>query len=399
MRDQHLLTRAQVRNHAGLTPLVLAAQLGKSDMFSHITSRRRRTFYSLGPVSGAQRSVGGMRTRCTRHASRMHLATAPPDARHPHTHTPPPAPPPPPHTHTLAYTHTHTLAYTHTRTQRVHRSPRTACPCTRLTRCRAQRCGAPLLPPAATAATAATCPMRSRWRCASSTSTCCRCAGGGSSASAGAHTPQCTCATRCAASGSALRAVVRARARGRRQQHELRQPRAAAGFFVPDASRRRQPAAARGWRSSCCWQRPQARTAARIAASQTATAATLLCLTACKHARLVCTYVHALHTTAAAALCIIIIIIIIIIIMIIITRAPPSPPPPPHTAGAAAVHAAAAQVGRVCARAVPGALPVLPGAAGLTDAAHLAHQRPAGVEQVCGVGGWVGVWACGWVGV
>lgn len=46
-----------VSNHAGLTPLVLAAQLGKMDMFKHITSRRRRTFYSFGRVSG----VDGLR--------------------------------------------------------------------------------------------------------------------------------------------------------------------------------------------------------------------------------------------------------------------------------------------------------------------------------------------------
>jgi hypothetical protein len=41
----------QVRNHAGLTPLVLCAHLGKMDMFQHIYSRRRRAFYSFGRVS------------------------------------------------------------------------------------------------------------------------------------------------------------------------------------------------------------------------------------------------------------------------------------------------------------------------------------------------------------
>jgi len=40
----------EVVNHHGLTPLVLAAQLGKLDMFRHISSRRRRTFYSFGRV-------------------------------------------------------------------------------------------------------------------------------------------------------------------------------------------------------------------------------------------------------------------------------------------------------------------------------------------------------------
>jgi hypothetical protein len=40
-----------VANHAGLTPLVLGAHMGKFQMFKHITSRRRRPFYSFGRVS------------------------------------------------------------------------------------------------------------------------------------------------------------------------------------------------------------------------------------------------------------------------------------------------------------------------------------------------------------
>lgn len=39
-----------VRNYGGLTPLVLAAHLGKQDMLQHIYSRRRRAFYSFGKV-------------------------------------------------------------------------------------------------------------------------------------------------------------------------------------------------------------------------------------------------------------------------------------------------------------------------------------------------------------
>lgn len=39
-----------VTNHGGLSPLVLAAHMGKLDMLRHITSRRRRTFYSFGRV-------------------------------------------------------------------------------------------------------------------------------------------------------------------------------------------------------------------------------------------------------------------------------------------------------------------------------------------------------------
>jgi hypothetical protein len=37
-------------NHTGLTPLVLAAQLGKTDMFEHIYERRRKAFYTFGKV-------------------------------------------------------------------------------------------------------------------------------------------------------------------------------------------------------------------------------------------------------------------------------------------------------------------------------------------------------------
>jgi hypothetical protein len=39
-----------VRNHAGLTPLCLAAHAGKSDMLQHVYNRRRRAFYSFGKV-------------------------------------------------------------------------------------------------------------------------------------------------------------------------------------------------------------------------------------------------------------------------------------------------------------------------------------------------------------
>lgn len=39
-----------VRNYSGLTPLVLAAQQGKMDMFQHIYNRRRRAFYTFGKV-------------------------------------------------------------------------------------------------------------------------------------------------------------------------------------------------------------------------------------------------------------------------------------------------------------------------------------------------------------
>ena len=41
----------RVRNHAGLTALVLAATIGKEDMFQHIYNRRRRAFYAFGKVS------------------------------------------------------------------------------------------------------------------------------------------------------------------------------------------------------------------------------------------------------------------------------------------------------------------------------------------------------------
>jgi hypothetical protein len=40
----------KVRNHAGLTPLVLAATLPKEEMFQHIYSRRRKAFYAFGKV-------------------------------------------------------------------------------------------------------------------------------------------------------------------------------------------------------------------------------------------------------------------------------------------------------------------------------------------------------------
>jgi hypothetical protein len=39
-----------VRNHQGLTPLVLAAHLGKEAMMQHIYKRRRRAFYTFGKV-------------------------------------------------------------------------------------------------------------------------------------------------------------------------------------------------------------------------------------------------------------------------------------------------------------------------------------------------------------
>ncbi|KIY99828.1 Transient receptor potential cation channel subfamily V member 6 [Monoraphidium neglectum] len=40
-----------VRNYAGLTPLVLAAQLGRVDMLQHIYNRRRRAFYTFGKIT------------------------------------------------------------------------------------------------------------------------------------------------------------------------------------------------------------------------------------------------------------------------------------------------------------------------------------------------------------
>jgi ankyrin repeat protein len=43
-----------VRNHGGLTPLCLAAQIGKTDMLQHIYNRRRRAFYSFGKVRRAR---------------------------------------------------------------------------------------------------------------------------------------------------------------------------------------------------------------------------------------------------------------------------------------------------------------------------------------------------------
>ncbi|WIA39861.1 hypothetical protein OEZ86_013308 [Tetradesmus obliquus] len=46
-----------VRNHGGLTPLCLAAQLGKADMLQHIYSRRRRAFYSFGKVTSYSLSL------------------------------------------------------------------------------------------------------------------------------------------------------------------------------------------------------------------------------------------------------------------------------------------------------------------------------------------------------
>lgn len=39
-----------VRNHQGLTPLVLAAHLGRGDMLQHLYNRRRRAIYSFGKV-------------------------------------------------------------------------------------------------------------------------------------------------------------------------------------------------------------------------------------------------------------------------------------------------------------------------------------------------------------
>jgi ankyrin repeat protein len=38
------------RNIEGLTPLVLAASLGYSDMFQHICNKRRKVGWSYGPV-------------------------------------------------------------------------------------------------------------------------------------------------------------------------------------------------------------------------------------------------------------------------------------------------------------------------------------------------------------
>jgi hypothetical protein len=48
-----------VRNHGGLTPLCLAAQIGKADMLQHIYNRRRRAFYSFGKVRVALGSSAG----------------------------------------------------------------------------------------------------------------------------------------------------------------------------------------------------------------------------------------------------------------------------------------------------------------------------------------------------
>lgn len=51
MRPRRTLAASdEVRNYAGLTPLVLAAQLGDTDMFQHIYNRRRRAFYTFGTV-------------------------------------------------------------------------------------------------------------------------------------------------------------------------------------------------------------------------------------------------------------------------------------------------------------------------------------------------------------
>jgi hypothetical protein len=47
---QYCAASDNVRNHAGLTPLVLAAQLGKMPMLQHIYRRRRRAIYSFGRV-------------------------------------------------------------------------------------------------------------------------------------------------------------------------------------------------------------------------------------------------------------------------------------------------------------------------------------------------------------
>ena len=47
---QYCAASDTVRNHAGLTPLVLAAQLGKMPMLQHIYRRRRRAIYSFGRV-------------------------------------------------------------------------------------------------------------------------------------------------------------------------------------------------------------------------------------------------------------------------------------------------------------------------------------------------------------
>ncbi|KAF6258835.1 hypothetical protein COO60DRAFT_1074230 [Scenedesmus sp. NREL 46B-D3] len=46
-----------VRSQGGLTPLCLAAQLGKADMLQHVYSRRRRAFYSFGKVTSYSLSL------------------------------------------------------------------------------------------------------------------------------------------------------------------------------------------------------------------------------------------------------------------------------------------------------------------------------------------------------
>ena len=61
-----------VRNNRGQTPLLLAASLGKVEMFQHIYNKRRKVAWAYGPVS-----VGNV-WRCGRRAGRrLHLASHP----------------------------------------------------------------------------------------------------------------------------------------------------------------------------------------------------------------------------------------------------------------------------------------------------------------------------------
>jgi hypothetical protein len=62
----HTVASDAVRNYAGLTPLVLAAQLGRVDMLQHIYNRRRRAFYTFGKVD-APYGGGGPRGRLSVH--------------------------------------------------------------------------------------------------------------------------------------------------------------------------------------------------------------------------------------------------------------------------------------------------------------------------------------------
>lgn len=55
---EYLCASESVRNVHGSTPIVLAAELGKLDMFQHIYNKRRRAFYTFGKVCGSGWGVG-----------------------------------------------------------------------------------------------------------------------------------------------------------------------------------------------------------------------------------------------------------------------------------------------------------------------------------------------------